>query len=572
MNKNKIFEQYKQDESLERFKAITDPTLRLAAASDCFPEGYVINVPHPDNGQMTIQAISKNPNEQNNKFVFFKPDYTVDYRTTVDKTGKTVKTAKWSCYGLLERTNPEVSKVQGELLSALESKLGWKKHADVTGGEILSYDLTNVAKDPDLKPGGMYHNVVKGVQQFMDDLVASNRPFYMWKPKKMGVGVKKMDEEQKRILALFPGYSICSVVDPEKGSDHIINIDEKYPDYFEKGTKLCKPQKDFSPKQVLEKTQTLIKRVSERPNRQDCRNLILSYYELIQRQIPLNQNTIDQIKPSVQNCSTAMKFPGLNEKIKYMQRIRTRGKQGEILNFGLAESKNDKLSMLVSESLIQLKIKKQQRFLSEGKQVRRRIEFIFENIEIKNKKDVELLADCLLGEMVRMRQEGFSEEVISEQMDFLSGITGLFGGGGKGGDFLSSLKGAGGSGLMSTVVETIAGGLLRSMGVNPQSTLGTLILKTLTNLTPADFPKLTDCRFVSGLLTKSVMETIAAEATKSIGGKTMVGSFIENTLFELGEQSEIFQSIKNFIGDKIVCPYLEGKGGNMLSSIFGGKN
>jgi hypothetical protein len=572
MSKYKIFEQFKQDEALEKFKAITDPTLRLAAASECFPEGYVINVKHPETGVMTIQAISKKPENANNKFVFFKPDFTLDYRTTADEKGKTIKTTKWSCYALLERTNPEVSKVQGELLSALETKLGWKKNADVSGNEILNYDLTNVATDPDLKPGGMYHNVVKGVQQFMDDLVASNRPFYMWKPKKMGAGVKKMDEEQNRILALpeFSGYKICSVPEPEKGPDHVIAIDIKYPDYFEKGTKLCRPQGDFSPKQVLEKTRTLSTKVFQRPNRQDCRNLILSYYELIQRQIPISQNMIDQIKPSVQNCSTAMKFPGLNEKIRYMQRIRTKGKQGEILNFGLTESKNDELSTLVSESLTRLKIQKTKKFITEGREVRKRIEFIFESIEVRNKRDVELLADCLLGEMVRLRNEGYDEMVISEQMDLLSSLTGFFSGG-KGGDFLSGLKGAAGGGLMSTVVETIAGGLLKTMGIDPKGTLGTLILKTITNLTPADFPKLSDCRFVSGLITKSVLETIAAEATKSIGGKTMVGSFIENTLFELGEQSEIFQSIKNFIGDKIVCPYLEGKGGNVLSSIFGEK-
>ena len=127
MSKYKIFEQFKQDEALEKFKAITDPTLRLAAASECFPEGYVINVKHPETGVMTIQAISKKPENANNKFVFFKPDFTLDYRTTADEKGKTIKTTKWSCYALLERTNPEVSKVQGELLSALETKLGWKK-------------------------------------------------------------------------------------------------------------------------------------------------------------------------------------------------------------------------------------------------------------------------------------------------------------------------------------------------------------------------------------------------------------------------------------------------------------
>lgn len=571
MNKYKIFEQYKQDEPLEKFKAIENPILRAAAAANCFPEGYVITQ-HPETNELVISALSKKPENANNKFVYYKPDYTLEYRTTNDKTGKVARTSKWSCYALLERTNPETSKVQQELLSALENSLGWKQFASVQGNGILNYDITDVAKDPDLKPGGMYYNVVKGLQQYMDDLVSSNRPFYMWKTKKKGVGIKKMEDEQKRILALpeFSGYEICSVPEPEKGPDDIIDIDIKYPDYFEKGTKLCKPMSDFSPKQIYSKTLSLVEKLGKGANKKDCRNLILSYYELIQKEIPINQNTIDKIKPIVRNCSTAINFPGLKDKIQYMQRIKIRGGQGNILNYSLKESKNDELSTLVSESLTRLKIQKTKKFITEGREVRKRIEFIFESIEVKNRKDIELLADCLLGEMVRLRNEGFDEMIISEQMGLLSNLTNFFTSG-KGGDFLSGLKGAAGGGLMSTVIETIAGGILKTMGIDPKGTLGTLILKTITNLTPADFPKLSDCRFVSGLITKSVMETIAAEATKSIGGKTMVGSFIENTLFELGEESEIFQSIKNFIGDKIVCPYLEGKGGNVLSSIFGKK-
>jgi hypothetical protein len=126
---------------------------------------------------------------------------------------------------------------------------------------------------------------------------------------------------------------------------------------------------------------------------------------------------------------------------------------------------------------------------------------------------------------------------------------------------------------MSTVIETIGSGLLSYAGIDPKGVLGTMILKTISNLSPTDIPKLSDCRFVAGLLTKSVMETIAAQATKSIGGTSMLGSFIENTLFEVGEESEIFQSIKNFIGDKIVCPYLDKKGGIMgaVSGLFTGK-
>jgi len=570
MKRNNIFEQFTQDASLEQFKAINNPKLRAAAAANCFPEGYTINVKHPDTGEDTIYVQSKKPENANNKHVFYKPDGTLDYRTTSDNTGKVVRTANWTCYALLERTNPEASGVQQEFLSALESALGWKPYAKIKGNEILQYDLTNVAVDSDLKPNGLYWNVVSGLKPYLDDIAAQGRPFYMWRPKKASAPTKKIDEEQKRILEQFSGYSKCSLADAEKGEYIVIDIDEKYPDFFSKGTKLCKPLSAISDKLKSENMLKLVDTIQENPTRKNCRNLITLYYDVIIKKTPINQNKIDQIKPIVKLCSTQFNFPGLKDKIQYMRRIKVKGQGGQIMNFSLIESKNDKLSMIVSESLTRLKNQKNKKYITESRKIRKRIEVIIESIEVKNKRDLELLADCLLGEMVRLRKDGYDERLISEQMNFLSGLTDFFSKG-KGGDFLSSLKGAAGGGLLSTVVETIAGGLLRNMGIDPKSTLGTLILKTITNITPADFPKLSDCRFVSGLITKSVMETIAAEATKSIGGKTMIGSFIENTLFELGEQSEIFQAIKNFIGDKIVCPYLEGKGGNVLSSIFGGK-
>jgi hypothetical protein len=568
MRKYTISEQFVQDASLEEFKAITDPKLRAAAAAKCFPDGYTINVKHPDTGVDTIYVQSKKPENVNNKHVFFKPDGTLDYRTTSDNTGKLVRTANWTCYALLERTNPETSGVQQEFLSALQSTLGWLPYASVKGNDILKYDLTNVAVDSDLKPNGLYWNVVSGLKPYLDDLAAQGRPFYMWRPKKASAPIKKMEEEQARILAQFPGYKICSPSEGEKSDFIVIDIHQYYPDFFTKGTKLCTPAAALSPKQKDDALMKLVDKIKTKASRGSCKNLISLYYDAIKKNTPISQNKINQIKPWVSQCSTEFNFPGLKSEINYMQRIKVRGQGGQILDFSLLESKNDNLSMIVSESLLKLKEQKNKKIISERNEVKKRLGIIFESFEIKNKRDLELFSDYLLGEMVRLRKDGYSEEIISEQLDIFSAFSNLFSGG-KGGDFLSSLKGAAGGGIMSVVVETIAGGLLKSMGIDPNGTLGTLIKKTLTNLTPADLPKLSDCRFVSGLLTKSILETIAAEATKSIGGKSMLGSFIENTLFELGEQSEIFQSIKNFVGDKIVCPYLEGKGGNILSGLFG---
>jgi hypothetical protein len=216
---------------LEEFKAITDPKLRAAAAAKCFPDGYTINVKHPDTGVDTIYVQSKKPENVNNKHVFFKPDGTLDYRTTSDNTGKLVRTANWTCYALLERTNPETSGVQQEFLSALQSALGWLPYASVKGNDILKYDLTNVAVDSDLKPNGLYWNVVSGLKPYLDDLAAQGRPFYMWRPKKASTPIKKMEEEQARILAQFPGYKICSPSESEKSDFIVIDIHQYYPDF-----------------------------------------------------------------------------------------------------------------------------------------------------------------------------------------------------------------------------------------------------------------------------------------------------------------------------------------------------
>ena len=90
------------------------------------------------------------------------------------------------------------------------------------------------------------------------------------------------------------------------------------------------------------------------------------------------------------------------------------------------------------------------------------------------------------------------------------------------------------------------------------------------NLSPSDLPKLTDCKYLSGLFTKSILETIAAKTTEDFGGQSMIGSFIGNTVFEMGEDSEIFQSIKNFLGDKIICPFLTGKGDSLITKTLKG--
>jgi hypothetical protein len=571
MNKYRISEQFSGDEELEQFKAITNPVLRTAAAANCFPAGYSYNVKHPITGEDTIYVKSKKPENLSNPYVFFKPNYEAEYRTTADAKGQTVRTFKWTCYALNERTNPEVTPIQKEIYDALSKTLGWKKFADVKGDDILNWQLTNIGTDPDLKEGGMYYNTVSGVKKYLDEL--QGRPFYMWKPKKASAPIKKVDEEQKRILQTqFPGFSLCSISDSEAGNYVVEDISLKYPNFFEKGTKICFPISKLSAQEMLQQKYNELN-AAKRNDKNACRNLIKLYYNDVVKGNPMSDNDLALIKPTVRKCTRQFDFPMLKKQINFMQNA-TKRVEGRVINYALRESKEAKLNGIISESLFKLKEKKSPKLLRERREVKSQLNYIFENNNFRTKKDIEKFSDNLLGIMVNLRKQGYNERIIAEETDSILGnLTNLFGGGGDSSGLLSFLGKKAGGGVMSTVIETIGSGLLSYAGIDPKGVLGTMILKTISNLSPTDIPKLSDCRFVAGLLTKSVMETIAAQATKSIGGTSMLGSFIENTLFEVGEESEIFQSIKNFIGDKIVCPYLDKKGGIMgaVSGLFTGK-
>jgi hypothetical protein len=582
MRKYKIFEQFTKDEPLEKFKAIENPILRSAAAADCFPQNYEYNVKHPITGEDTIFVMSKKEENRYNPYVFFKPNYEAEFRTSKGPDGKLVRTFKWSCAALKQRTRTEMRPLDAEFMQGLKEKLDWKFFDEVKPNEIFDFQLTDVATDKDLRPGGIYYNLTSGSQQYLDNMVDAKRPFYMYKPKKASAPLKRVDQEKDRILNQFPGYTMCSLADSEKGDFDVIDIDTKYPDVFEQGTKLCKPLESFRPEQKTKYIFELIDSIEKSPSRNSCRDLISVYYDIIMNETPISQNKTDRIRPIVRRCSKDYNFPGLKKKIDFMQTV-SRRIEGQIIDYSIRESKDKKINSIVSESLFKLKEKKNPHLLQERKEVRKMFNVLLESTEINNQKDFRKFSNNLLGLMVNLRNEGYNERIISEQTnDMLGSLMGFLSGKGSdegatkslpdSQDVLSYLGKKGKSGLLSTFVETIGSGILSYMKIPPKGLLGTIILKTLSNIEPQNISKLSDCQYLSGLMTKSVLETIAAKFTEDIGGQSMFGSFIENTLFEMGEDTELFQTIKNYLGDKIICPYLEQKGGIMgtLGSLFTG--
>lgn len=567
MKKNKLNEQW----DTKRSDLFTTPRLKLMAAANCVSGEYYPKE-HPETKKEAIYKKSVDPTLAKNPHIYFTENDTVDI---FDDNNKKVQTIKVTCTALKERTNPPTTIVQEELLDLLKNSLGWKYHNEVGRTDIGNWILTDVATDIDLQPNGQFYSIVSGLQQYMNDLKNSGRPFFMWKPKKGMAPQKNIDTEKKRILAKYTSpsgegglsYRFCPT-NAEIGNEIIIDLGKYYPEYFEKGTKLCKSATKAN--QLTDNDLEGLKKSASSNEKNACRNIILTYYNLAITKTPKSMIEIDQLKPILRNCINSHEFPFLKKQKDYLMNTARFTTNGIDYDYRLRESVN-KVDMIVSESLFKLKVNKSKRLLEERREVRNKIVNLVENNSFKNKRDMVKFSNHLIGEMVNLRREGYNERIIGEQLDsILGGLSSFLGGtGDKDSGILSFLGGKSKSGILSTVVETIVGGLLDNMGI-PDGYLKTMIMKTLANISPSDLPKLSDCNYLSGLFTKSILETIAANVTANIGGKSMLGSFVENTLFEMGEETELFQSIKNFLGDKIICPYLEGKGNNLLSQAMSG--
>jgi hypothetical protein len=565
--------------NIEKSKNVTDKTLSRALALGCFPQSNImIGVKHPLTGEEVLYLKSNKPENVNSPNLFIKNNFTIDFFDVENK--KVVKSKTWTCSDLQSRKDVPLTVTHQEILDLLKGKLGWKLYGEVTSNEVGNFDMVDVATTKELQPGGIFYNVVSGVSDLMDELRKSGKKIYMWKPKKGSTPLKDVSEtKQKEILNQYKvsGYNLCSLEAAEMGNYVVIDISKNYPNLFEPGTTVCKKISDLKASESSRISEKM-KIKAELNDKFACKNLILLYYNDAIKKVPKSKVELEMEKPIIRKCIRSHKFPGLKKEIKYLELGgRFTSENGILINYNLKESVNS-IDKLINENLFKMKLKQNPKLLQESKEVRGRILTVVESSNYYSKKDVELFTETLLGEMINLRREGYNEKVILQEaggiLDYLGGLFG-FGGsdkkdGGSDQGWLSWLGGKGLSGVMSTAIEQIGGGLLSYMGLNPKGYVGTAILKTLGNLSPSDLPKLTDCKYLSGLFTKSILETIAAKTTEDFGGQSMIGSFIGNTVFEMGEDSEIFQSIKNFLGDKIICPFLTGKGDSLITKTLKG--
>ena len=178
--------------------------------------------------------------------------------------------------------------------------------------------------------------------------------------------------------------------------------------------------------------------------------------------------------------------------------------------------------------------------------VKSRFSVLSEGRNIRTKIDKNSFADDVITEMFELRSQGFETEVISE---------GLF-------DMLGGLFGATGGGIGQIIKEKMASWIISKLGLSTDGYLSNFIIVAFGNLPLSDYGKLTDCKFLSNLITNSVVESIALNVEKKTGKDGVFMDLLRNIAGDYFNDSAVENKISGFL-EGMICPLMGGIKGKM---------
>jgi hypothetical protein len=227
-----------------------------------------------------------------------------------------------------------------------------------------------------------------------------------------------------------------------------------------------------------------------------------------------------------QPCPTGQSYDG--------KRKRCRGTQ--------TNESTRKLQILIRESLIETKKTKERNVLSEGKIVKARLSIISENVSLKTKKQKDKFFDELLSEMTYLNSQGFDKKIINE--GFWDTLKGLFG--------------HAPDGIMEYFKEYIAKWLVEHLTpMDSNGWLGSIVITAIGNLPIGDIPKLTDCNFLTKLISKSVAEGTVRKLTHEKGLEGPFYDILRNSIVDMLDETSLGSKIEEALGS-FICPLLGG--------------
>lgn len=207
----------------------------------------------------------------------------------------------------------------------------------------------------------------------------------------------------------------------------------------------------------------------------------------------------------------------------------------------LPENKSN-LKSIIRESLIGAKKVKERNVLGESKIVKARLSVVLENVNLKTTKQKDKFYNELLSEMIYLNSQGFDKDIIKE--GFWDSLTGLLG--------------HAPTGIMEYFKEYIGKWIVGHLTpVDPEGWIGSIIITSIGNLDIGDISKLTDCNFLTKLISKSVAEGAIRKVTHEKGLDGPFYDILRNSLVDMLDESTFAQKLEEGLVS-VICPLLGG--------------
>jgi len=288
-------------------------------------------------------------------------------------------------------------------------------------------------------------------------------------------------------------------------------------------------------------------------DRKTCKKGINTYLTLWKKnqnneKIPVDKATLTNWKLAIKSCDVKVKnFNDFNITNGNLEKIK--GDSTSVLGLGKPDNTSTQtnentinLKNLIRESLIETKKTKERNVLSEGKIVKARLSIISENVSLKTKKQKNKFFDELLSEMTYLNSQGFDKKIINE--GFWDTLKGLFG--------------HAPDGIMEYFKEYIAKWLVEHLTpMDSNGWLGSIVITAIGNLPIGDIPKLTDCNFLTKLISKSVAEGTVRKLTHEKGLEGPFYDILRNSIVDMLDETSLGSKIEEALGS-FICPLLGG--------------
>lgn len=440
-------------------------------------------------------------------------------------------TKKWSCSSL-STTSP--------VLSSDQNLTGDQK--EYKDGLVAKYSVVL-----DVDPVELKHGKWKQIDLNSDKTYGNSSLFP--EPGKYFVYLQASEQtatkpEQQAIIDKYKKIKYVEVPCNTRLTDDfaatILNFKVKFPETF--ATDFCMVQKtDFSltPNEFntfLSTNEDKITNGISNTDKKMCRQLINMYQNAAENKFPVeNDAMIDASKQYISSCSRQHSFMlGTQKNLEKILVSRSR----YVGKYGLRESD---LKKIIKTNILEAKENKKS-VLTEQKIIISRYSIISEGITSKSKRSQKDVASKMLIEMVSLRKQGFSEELLVEQeKSFFSSMSSLFGGG-----FLDTFKEIG----MKWILE--------KLGLSPTSYISEVLQTAAGDLSLSEIPKLfSDCNFTTEFIAHAFAEGYGKKLMDEKGFDGIFISTIRNGLVEMLTTSDFYKSIASSL-TPFVCKLIGG--------------